>query len=274
MQHVFCLDDFWEKALRAVNSSSSCIRLDLIQFKVLHRIHYSKARRAKLDPGRSDEGGNRCLQTSQTPCDLTHMFWWHPKLLFLIIILLFLIYLCVYLFTWLLYLLGWGVVVRDVRDHTKMKVTSVMLYLHYLLTTRSLKLQGKTCVFCLIISCKCVCKGEISIKFLLLLHNGTNLYAGLLRRLTKLWIWMCYFYKVCLREQEKLQITYNSAENTRSLRCTTCVRGRSTGSEAAKCCCYGQKCMETVMNHHNASVLSPLQPRRFCFQAYKCSKLI
>ncbi|XDV36150.1 hypothetical protein PO909_005994 [Leuciscus waleckii] len=71
-------EDFWEKALRAVNSSSSCARFSLIQFKVVHRIHFSKARLAKIYPGGQDEGCNRC---SQTPCDLTHMFWSCPKLL-------------------------------------------------------------------------------------------------------------------------------------------------------------------------------------------------
>ena len=32
-------DTFWDAALKTVNSSSSCARLGLIQFKVLHRIH-------------------------------------------------------------------------------------------------------------------------------------------------------------------------------------------------------------------------------------------
>ena len=77
-QQISPSDDFWEKALRAVNSSSSCARLSLIQFKVVHRIHNSKARIAKIYPGDTDDGCSRC---SQTPCDLTRMFWSCPKLL-------------------------------------------------------------------------------------------------------------------------------------------------------------------------------------------------
>ena len=38
------LGEYWEGALMRVNSSSSCARLALIQFKVLHRAHYSKAK--------------------------------------------------------------------------------------------------------------------------------------------------------------------------------------------------------------------------------------
>lgn len=70
-------DQFWEEALNAVNSSSSCARLSLIQFKVLHRLHYSKEKLSKLYPDKLDNKCNRC---SQTPCNLTHMFWSCPKL--------------------------------------------------------------------------------------------------------------------------------------------------------------------------------------------------
>ncbi len=56
----------WKNVPRVVKSSSSCIRFSLIQFKVSHRTHQSKARLAELFAGRSDEGCNRC---SQTPCD-------------------------------------------------------------------------------------------------------------------------------------------------------------------------------------------------------------
>ena len=37
-------DEWWQRALDMVNSTSSCARLTLIQFKVLHRIHFSKAK--------------------------------------------------------------------------------------------------------------------------------------------------------------------------------------------------------------------------------------
>lgn len=68
--------DFSEKALR-VNSSSSCASLSLIQFQVVHRIHYSKAKIAKIYPGDADVRCNRCSQTAR---DLTNIFWSCPKL--------------------------------------------------------------------------------------------------------------------------------------------------------------------------------------------------
>lgn len=70
-------DHFWGKALEAVNSSSSCARLSLIQFKVLHRAHYCKAKLAKIYPDTVEDKCNRC---SLSPCDLAHMFWLCPKL--------------------------------------------------------------------------------------------------------------------------------------------------------------------------------------------------
>ncbi|XP_014833189.1 PREDICTED: uncharacterized protein LOC106910967 [Poecilia mexicana] len=40
-------DETWNHALHRVNGSTSCARLGLIQFKVLHRIHYSRAQTLK-----------------------------------------------------------------------------------------------------------------------------------------------------------------------------------------------------------------------------------
>ena len=70
-------EDFWTEALSAVNSSSSCARLSLIQFKVLHRLHYSKAKLSRIYPDKINDRCDRCLQA---PCNLTHMFWLCPKL--------------------------------------------------------------------------------------------------------------------------------------------------------------------------------------------------
>lgn len=67
----------WEGAIGAVNSSSSCARLSLIQFRVLYRLHYSKEKLSRLYPDKIDGKCDRC---SQTPCDLTHMFGSCPKL--------------------------------------------------------------------------------------------------------------------------------------------------------------------------------------------------
>ena len=70
------LGDYWDHALERVNSSSSCARLALIQFKVLHRAHYSKAKLAKIYQG-ADASCSRC---SFSPANLTHTFWSCPSL--------------------------------------------------------------------------------------------------------------------------------------------------------------------------------------------------
>lgn len=70
------LGDNWDCALTRVNSSSSCARLSLIQFKVLHRVHYSKAKLAEIYPG-VDASCSRC---SFSPANLTHSFWSCPSL--------------------------------------------------------------------------------------------------------------------------------------------------------------------------------------------------
>lgn len=66
----------WGGALERVNSSSSCARLGLIQFKVLHRVHLSKSRLAEIYPG-TDGSCERC---SFSPANLTHTFWSCPQL--------------------------------------------------------------------------------------------------------------------------------------------------------------------------------------------------
>ena len=48
----------------------------LIQFKVLHRMHYSKAKLSRIYPDLTDI----CDRCSQAPADLTHMFWSCPRL--------------------------------------------------------------------------------------------------------------------------------------------------------------------------------------------------
>lgn len=69
-------ETFWEEALRNVHASSSSVRLGLIQFKVLHRVHLSKARLAGMYPG-IEASCDRC---SFSPADLTHMLWSCPSL--------------------------------------------------------------------------------------------------------------------------------------------------------------------------------------------------
>lgn len=69
-------EDVWESALLRVNDSTSCAKLSIIQFKILHRIHYSKVRLARMFPN-IDASCDRCRNT---PADLTHMFWSCPTL--------------------------------------------------------------------------------------------------------------------------------------------------------------------------------------------------
>ena len=70
-------DALWRKAMESVNSSSSSARLSLIQYKVLFRLHYSRDKLFKLYPDRTTVACDRC---SQTPCNLTHMYWICSKL--------------------------------------------------------------------------------------------------------------------------------------------------------------------------------------------------
>lgn len=69
-------DDIWNCILQRVNDSTSCAKLNIIQFKVLHRAHFSKARLVKIYPY-SDASCDRC---NSTPANLTHMFCSCPAL--------------------------------------------------------------------------------------------------------------------------------------------------------------------------------------------------
>ena len=62
-------EDIWEGTLLRINDSTSCAKLIIIQFKILHRIHYSKAKLAKIYPG-TDASCDSCRNT---PADLTHI---------------------------------------------------------------------------------------------------------------------------------------------------------------------------------------------------------
>ncbi|XP_072135984.1 MTOR-associated protein MEAK7 isoform X2 [Mobula birostris] len=70
------VEEYWAKVLNRVHFSSSCARLGLIQFKVLHRVHLSKARLVDIYPG-TDAGCDRC---SFSPAGLIHAFWSCPRL--------------------------------------------------------------------------------------------------------------------------------------------------------------------------------------------------
>ena len=69
-------ENIWERALDRIYSSSICLRHTVIQFKVMHRLHWSKVRLAKFTPS-IDPICDRCRQT---PATLSHMFWFCSKL--------------------------------------------------------------------------------------------------------------------------------------------------------------------------------------------------
>lgn len=64
-------EDVWEEALKRVNGSTSCARLGLIQFKVVHRLHWSRAKISSFYPHMD----SRCVRCHAGVADLTHMFW-------------------------------------------------------------------------------------------------------------------------------------------------------------------------------------------------------
>lgn len=69
-------DSSWQFAIERIHSSSVCIRHGLLQFKVLHRLHLSKSRLARIYP----DVDPTCSRCQQAPATLYHMFWFCPKL--------------------------------------------------------------------------------------------------------------------------------------------------------------------------------------------------
>ena len=69
-------DEIWKEALDRIHSSSICLRHTIIQFKVTHRLHWSKVKLSKFIPA-MDPICDRCNQDQAT---LAHAFWFCPKL--------------------------------------------------------------------------------------------------------------------------------------------------------------------------------------------------
>lgn len=69
-------DSDWDSALARVNNSTSCSRLNLIQFKVVHRIYFTNSKLSKIYSNIADT----CNRCHMTPADMTHMFWSCPRL--------------------------------------------------------------------------------------------------------------------------------------------------------------------------------------------------
>jgi len=66
----------WRGILKLIHSSSICARHGLLQWKVLHKAHFTNAKLTKIYPNHSDT----CNRCKQSPADHAHMFWTCPKL--------------------------------------------------------------------------------------------------------------------------------------------------------------------------------------------------
>ena len=73
---VSLTEDLWSDAQESVHTASICARHGLIQFRVLHRLHYSKVKLSKMYPN-IDPMCDRC---KAFPATLGHMFWSCPNL--------------------------------------------------------------------------------------------------------------------------------------------------------------------------------------------------
>ncbi len=73
-------EETWNNALLhyRVNGTTSCTRLGLIQFKVLHRLYYCKARLSKIQTKVTDT----CERCRSAKADLAHMFWACPDFVY------------------------------------------------------------------------------------------------------------------------------------------------------------------------------------------------
>ena len=69
-------DEIWNEGLRRIHSGSINSRLQLVQFKVMHRLHYSKVKMNKMYPTVSDI----CDRCSTSRGTLGHTFWSCPRI--------------------------------------------------------------------------------------------------------------------------------------------------------------------------------------------------
>uniref|UniRef100_A0A669BRS1 Reverse transcriptase domain-containing protein n=1 Tax=Oreochromis niloticus TaxID=8128 RepID=A0A669BRS1_ORENI len=73
---VELFESWWDKVNLIMRSSTPCARLQLIQFKVINRVHFSKSRISKIFPSIIDQ----CDRCHTSPCNLSHMFFFCPSL--------------------------------------------------------------------------------------------------------------------------------------------------------------------------------------------------
>lgn len=64
-------EEVWHKIIQGIFTSSICLRHAVIQFKIVHRLHWSKVKLSKIKAN-IDSTFDRCRQV---PATLLHMFW-------------------------------------------------------------------------------------------------------------------------------------------------------------------------------------------------------
>lgn len=69
-------EEKWQKIIQRIYSSSICLRHTVIQFKIVHRLHWTKDRLSRIKTD-IDPTCDRCRQA---PATLLHMFWSCPRL--------------------------------------------------------------------------------------------------------------------------------------------------------------------------------------------------
>ena len=69
-------EDVWKESLRYINTCSLNARHCLIQFKILHRLHYSKVKLHRIFP----EISPICEKCNQVEANLLHSYTLCPKL--------------------------------------------------------------------------------------------------------------------------------------------------------------------------------------------------
>ena len=69
-------DEIWKQALNNIHHCSVNARLQLIQFKVIHRLHYSKVKLHKIFPQTSP----LCERCKRSDGTLAHQFWLCPEI--------------------------------------------------------------------------------------------------------------------------------------------------------------------------------------------------
>lgn len=69
-------ESIWSKMVQGIHKSSICMKHAVMQFKIFHRLHWTKVKLSQFTPN-IDPMCDRCRQAQAT---LIHMFWECPKI--------------------------------------------------------------------------------------------------------------------------------------------------------------------------------------------------